>query len=81
MYEQKIADLDQRVERIEGAFPQDGQGKPRFYDCRQFLTKELKDDELISDIKDKAIKQIAYWALGLLLTAVALYLKFTGLLA
>lgn len=76
MYDQKIAELDQRMERVEGAFPVDSQGKPRFYDCRQFLTKELKDDELISDIKDKAIKQIAYWALGLILAALAVYMRY-----
>lgn len=76
MYDEKIAELGQRVERIEGAFPIDAHGKPRYYDCRQFLTKELKDDELISEIKDGAIKQIAFWALGIFLAAVGIYLRY-----
>lgn len=82
MYDEKIAELgmrvgrvEQRVEKVEDAFPPDAHGKPKYHECRQYLTRELREDELISEIKDGAIKQIVYWSLGILLGLVGLYFK------
>lgn len=75
MYEQTTnAGLEQRVERLESALPHDSHGKPKYYETRQFLTNSLRDDELISEIKDDAIKQIVKWFLVVALAGVAAWL-------
>lgn len=75
MYDEKIAELGQRVSVIEDAFPRDDLGKPNVHEHRKYHLGEQREDERIEEIKDTAIKQIAVWALTLVLAGVAAYFK------
>lgn len=84
MREDEKAALLQRIAAIEDAFPRDDLGKPAYHDHRQRhladdkeaekerLAKE-RDENMLADIKDDALKQVAAWLVKLAIGGIALY--------
>ena len=66
-----LGHIERRVSLLEDAFPRDDLGKPNFYGHRLKHMEEEAEDRRLAEIKDTAIKQIAYWVLGLALTGLA----------
>ena len=71
-----LGHIERRVSLLEDAFPRDDLGKPNFYGHRLKHMEEEAEGRRLAEIKDTAIKQIAYWVLGLALTALAAYWGF-----
>jgi hypothetical protein len=75
-----LGHIERRVSLLEDAFPRDDLGKPNFYGHRLKHMEEeaelIAEKARMAEIKDTAIKQIAYWALGIVLAMLGAWWGF-----
>ena len=68
-----LGHLERRVGLIEDAFTRDDLNKPDFHAHRKEHLEKQAADKRMDEIKDDAIKQVAMWALGIVLAVLGAY--------